>query len=482
MPEVDAWLVSIGLQSYTAAFNDAGYQELDYIASLSADDAQIVAEEELFLEPPDIEIFLKHYAACPSFVPAAEPVVTEVEPTEIQSPEDALKTACAHRDLELLGNAITVAMRSGIPRTSPLMTEASQLQESLLRENELVEMLANPDHPNAYGVEQMIADLEALGVGSKHNVAIRTARQLIAHQQESPTVVRKQTAMACQAENCKELHRYADGYCHNHRQGSPVASAAPSKAALTKAPLTDNPATASEGLGSFLSSNQQAAPAVVTTSPAASGSCKGLGGFLSTKQQHQAPAPAPRPAPAPAPSPSPTLGGFLSTLPPAPAPAPGPKATLGSFLSAMPPAPAPAPAPVVTTAATVAPTSVQAKVEAAAAAAAAAAPPPAAAPAAEKGQGQGRQGTGGVGQTFDDIVEADVLIEGACRGAWEDVLADTTASAGSPNWCLFGYSKDGKSMAKVSLAGKGTGGMHEMVAAMVPGALHFAGFRVIGRD
>ena len=53
--EVGAWLQSIGLGGHAQAFEDAGYTDLEYIASLG-EDARIVAEEEIKLLPADVEV------------------------------------------------------------------------------------------------------------------------------------------------------------------------------------------------------------------------------------------------------------------------------------------------------------------------------------------------------------------------------------------------------------------------------------------
>jgi hypothetical protein len=88
----------------------------------------------------------------------------------------------------------------------------------------------------------------------------------------------------------------------------------------------------------------------------------------------------------------------------------------------------------------------------------------------------------GGAETFSDIVENDLTIEGACVGAWEKIILDQTASdKTAPNWCLFAYNKEG-GKAKVTLAGSGNGGMNEMVAAMSSDQVFFGGFRVVGVD
>jgi hypothetical protein len=65
---------------------------------------------------------------------------------------------------------------------------------------------------------------------------------------------------------------------------------------------------------------------------------------------------------------------------------------------------------------------------------------------------------------------------------WEAIIADSTASdKTAPNWCLFSYEKVG-TKGSVTLAGSGSAGMNEMVAAMGSGRVLFGGFRIIGVD
>jgi hypothetical protein len=182
------------------------------------DDAKIVAEEELELSPAHVEIFLSAYASCTEFSSVKAEISSAADvPTLVKTPEEALRAACQRRDLKELANAMALAIRAGLSRSSELMFQARELEQNLLREQELVEMLsAKPE--TVYLIE---SEMKTMGIAEKYQQQIQKI-QKEQNSQKGPAAdsprARKSTAMTCKADTCGQLHRYGDGYCNKHRQ------------------------------------------------------------------------------------------------------------------------------------------------------------------------------------------------------------------------------------------------------------------------
>ena len=69
MEKVQLWLETHELGSHADVFEAAGYDDLEYIASITLDDAKIVAEEELGLDSNEQAIFLREYQSCAAGAP-----------------------------------------------------------------------------------------------------------------------------------------------------------------------------------------------------------------------------------------------------------------------------------------------------------------------------------------------------------------------------------------------------------------------------
>jgi hypothetical protein len=69
MEKVRLWLETHELGAHADVFEAAGYDDLDYIASITLDDAKIVAEEELGLDSNEQAIFLREYQSCGAGAP-----------------------------------------------------------------------------------------------------------------------------------------------------------------------------------------------------------------------------------------------------------------------------------------------------------------------------------------------------------------------------------------------------------------------------
>jgi hypothetical protein len=160
------WLDSIGLGEYAEKFEAAGYQELAYIADLSADDAQIVAEEELELSPIAIQTFIGAYAAATKFEPGPADVSETTGDCKEGGP--SLRELITARDELALQSALIASMKSPNAVEPALLNEVKLVLEDLAQARDVEARLHDAIRAQVWdhSVEEALEEATRLGMAN----------------------------------------------------------------------------------------------------------------------------------------------------------------------------------------------------------------------------------------------------------------------------------------------------------------------------
>jgi hypothetical protein len=176
------WLGSIGLGVYIEKFEGAGYQELAYIEELSAEDAQIVAEEELELAPADIEIFVGAYATATKFEPGPSETLQQ-SVCEVAGPGRSLSELIMARDEPALQSALLASMKAPNSVDPILLNNAKLVLDELALERDVEARLVEAVRAQVWdnSIEEALNEATRLGMADSKQTLLEQVAALSMH-------------------------------------------------------------------------------------------------------------------------------------------------------------------------------------------------------------------------------------------------------------------------------------------------------------